>query len=147
MAYADDLRTGSPTFEIVASLIEGIFSSLFSLVFSTWTPSYTANGSMTYTSVSTTFAYYIRCGEWCMGFLLASGTVGGTPARILAHSLPFTPASSNQGGAAAYVVDGGNQIGGCGIIGSSLSVTRYDAGNWSAGAGRVIATLFCFRVA
>lgn len=147
MAYADSIRSGSPTFENVASLVEGIFSSLFGLTFSSWTPSYTCSGSMTYTSVSVTYAKYIRCGKWVIGFFYVSGTVGGTPARVIGLSYPVTAAASTPGGGAAFVKDGGNELGATLSLSTNINVTRYDAANFSAGSGRVLAGFFCYEAA
>lgn len=148
MAYADALRAPSATLAIAAALIEGIFTSLFPLTWGSWTPSYSASGSMTYGTITTSFAKYIQIGKLVLWCHYSTGTVGGTPARLLAHSLPVTGATGAPGGAAGYVADGGNQLSGAVITGTtSASYTMRDASNFSAGSGRVLAGFGIYEAA
>ncbi len=77
MAYADTLRTSAGTLEIAAGLIEGIASSTYPLTWSTWSPTYGASGSMTFTSVTTTAARYARIGKLVLVNFYFGGTRNG----------------------------------------------------------------------
>jgi len=133
MAYADAIRSAIASMDDVADLIEA------GQTWATWSPTYSANNSMTYTSVTTTSARYIQFGKLIIFQLQASGTVGGTPSTELRATLPATAAVTISP-FAAQCVDGGATIGGCGYISGTtlIAVTRYDVASWSAGASRII---------
>jgi len=137
MAYADTMRVSTATLEIIAGLIEGIFSSGFPATWTAWAPTYGASGAMTYTTVTTTTARYIRIGKLVFFVIDANGTTGGTANTTLTFTLPVTAASQNHvmggqifqaSGKAAYAV----------IAGSTGSVSLYDSSNLSLSAGTYI---------
>ena len=56
-----------------------------------WTPTYSASGSMTFTSVTTNYAYYRVLSDEIEIWLRATGTTGGTASNIIYYSLPVIP--------------------------------------------------------
>lgn len=93
MPFADIIRSANATIEDVADLIETIASASHDTVWTPWTPTYGASGSMTYTSVTTNVAKYIRLGTACFCILNFNGTTGGTASTIITATLPFTGSS------------------------------------------------------
>ena len=137
MAFADILRSAQFTGGDIADLIEGLFDDSHPLTWTTWSPTYSANGTMTYTSVSTTYAKYIQVGKLVPFVILTSGTVGGS----LNYELRFTPPVTISGQiviGSGYAADGGIALGAYAIYqGSSLvGVRKYDASNWTSGSSR-----------
>lgn len=106
-----------------------------------WTPSYSAGGSMTYTSVTTNIARYKRFRDYVLFQIRALGTTGGVADTNLRFSLPViaknvTTAYNNVAG---WVDDGGSV---CGFgttnlgDGATMAVYRYDLGSYGLGANR-----------
>lgn len=138
MAYADAIRSSIATMDDIADLIEGIFVSGYPATFSTWVPTYGAGGSMTFTSVSTTFARYIRVGKIIILNIYALGTTGGSASGTLTATLPVTAAAAFIGGGGWCTDAGASSLGAqvyCGTT-SVLTVARYDGANFTLGAGR-----------
>ena len=143
MAYADNLRSVTATMNACASSIEGIFSSGYGLTWSTWTPSYSANGAMTFTSVTTDYTKYIQVGKLVIFCLTCHGTVGGTPDTGLIITLPVTPSSN----ALAYAVNlsaNASDAGGATkqafaylLAPNKAYAFKYDNSNWTAGTATV----------
>lgn len=134
MAYADSIRTTSPTMEGVATLIEGIFSSGYGLTVSTWTPTLTASGSMTYTSTSVNKAIYVQVGKLVFFNVSFTGTVGGSVSTALKFTLPITAAHLYH----AFHVTYANPttiLSGAASQASTTVVDVYNStgGNWTAG--------------
>lgn len=107
-----------------------------------WTPTYSASGSMTYTSVTTQFGKYLKIGKGVYFQLWAAGTTGGTASNALIATLPFTAvglASSGNGGG-CWVYDGGaNNVAGLWTMattGLSISVSKYDGSNFALAANK-----------
>jgi microcystin-dependent protein len=81
-----------------------------------WTPTYSASGSMTFTSVSTYEARYRVVGNKVEFFIHGEGTTGGTASNSLRFSLPINASnnlsSSGLGPTVFYaqVQDGGTDI-------------------------------------
>lgn len=151
MAYADALRSLSPppTMTDVAALIEGLFVSGFPLTLSSWTPTFSASGSMTFTGTSIVCAKYIQVGKLVIGILKATGTVGGTPSRDLLFTLPVTASSANNiQGASGAAIDSGTVTGGGFVVYSTTQCgcMRSNAANWTAGAA-TIGCLFAYEAA
>lgn len=114
-----------------------------------WTPSYSAGGSMTYTSVTTTYAKYIQIGKTVFFRLRSSGTTGGTASNELKFTLPVNRADTdvtNMG--ATYVVDGG-VTGGVGYSDNANQcvIRRYDSANFALSTARQIVINGCYEVA
>jgi hypothetical protein len=111
----------------------------------TWTPTYGATGSMTFTSVTTVYAKYQRHGKRVRGIINANGTTGGTASTGLTFTLPVTAANTDSGGALGHCV-----IGEAGTVAgfmrwSSTTVAiceRYDQANISLAAGRALSGQF-----
>jgi len=102
-----------------------------------WTPAYSAGASMTYTSVSTDFAYFSIKGNICRFILAANGTTGGTAGYQLKATLPidnidiYSPVSC--------LVADTNMIGGFGyILNTLIYAMKYDSSNYGLGANRKI---------
>lgn len=143
MAFGDILRSANFTGDDIADLIEGIGVSGHPLTTATWSPSYSASGSMTYTSVTTSLAAYVRIGKIVLFSLFATGTTGGSASTSLIATLPVTADATFTSANAPFactVADGASAIGGVAYIGSSTQVyaTRYDAANFGTGASRVM---------
>lgn len=107
----------------------------------TWLPTYTADGSMTYTSTST--GYYKVIGEMCEIGLRAQGTTGVSANNQIYATLPFaTPSTADTGEVVCTaVIDNSASKGGLtrdtGVAGK-VGVQRYDAGNFTIGANEYI---------
>jgi hypothetical protein len=107
-----------------------------------YTPTYSANGSMTYTTVTTTYAKWRVSGKTMFYALQASGTTGGVANTQLQATPPVTivdtrayPGSCNViDGTAAAVVGTGGANGTTGVI----FARKFDSSNWALGAGRVM---------
>lgn len=138
-SYADALRSRIFTGADIASLIEGIFTSGFPTTFLAWTPTYGASGSMTFTSVSTAVARYIRIGKLIWFYLDATGTTGGVASTDLTHTLPIASLGTGFVSCSCAVSDS-NIISGTNRIGSVGNIRKYDSSNWGLGAGRQIIT-------
>lgn len=139
MAYADTIRSSIATMEDVADLIEGIAVSGYPLAFSTWAPSYGAGGSMTFTSVSTTYARTVVIGKFRLIMFNFAGTTGGSASTYLTLTAPAAAAS--LGGDqinGVYVVNSGTATGRAHINTGSTTVQIFlpDTSNWGLGASR-----------
>ena len=108
--------------------------------FPTWlnyTPTYDADGSMTYTSVTTAYCKFSIIGTMVVFKLRASGTTGGTLSPAIGFTVPINMANSGycaQSGATVH--DGGKWISGFVAdrgTNSSLFTLRYDAANYGLG--------------
>lgn len=112
-------------------------SNFATAAWSTWSPTLTASGSMTFTSTSIATARYIQVGKIVMFQIEFTGTVGGTPDTNLQFTLPVTAAATAGLVGGAVALDPGN-FGGYYISLSTSQVAgrRYDSNSWSAGAGR-----------
>lgn len=102
-----------------------------------WVPTYSANGSMTYTSVTTDMAEYVIRDREIFVELEHHGTVGGTVSHSIIATAPFTARNVNPAFAGWVNTTGSAAIGGyCLYSSGSIYFRRYDFGNWSAGSGR-----------
>lgn len=116
---------------------------------STWSPSYSASGSMTYTSVTTAISRYITIGKLTCAILRANGTTGGTASDQIIASLPVAVATI---GATIYFPviqnDSSTVVGMLALAsGSSNALFLHTSGNWSLGANRAIYANFCYESA
>lgn len=133
MAFPDDIVSGGNL--IVDELISGLGYD-----WTDWsgTVAYDCSGSMTYTSVSTTFYDYRYIGDDCMQFrVYASGTTGGTASTDIRFTLPVTPAN-NYENIYAHVADSGRKAGIAYIESSKVIVRKYDSSNWALGSSKQI---------
>jgi hypothetical protein len=114
---------------------------IFEIDWLSWTPAYSASGSLTYTSVSTIFAKYKLVGHAKSEFeIQASGTLGGSASTDLYTTMPFESAQSansptcgagNTATVAAKVfVTAGTP--------DKLSFQKYDGSNYATSGSCVI---------
>ena len=101
-----------------------------------WTPTYTAGGSMTWTSVSGSISYVVDGTEVHL-YIQTNGTTGGTASTTLSISLPWAtnPAAGGQR-STTIVRDGSFTLGNTSISSSVLTGSRYDAANFGLGGNR-----------
>jgi hypothetical protein len=131
-----------PSFTNANLIQEPIYETRW-LVF---TPTYSASGSMTWTSVSTTGNVYKIISDNVNLELFALGTTGGTASTELRATLPITP---DPGGNAQRF--GGAAVDNVGIscihfLSTTLNTARYDAANYGLGANRGITTKIIYRL-
>ena len=108
-----------------------------------YTPTYSASGSMTYGTITTAFAKRRIQGRTVQVQLRATGTTGGSASTAINATLPVE-ALQSASSIAGYglVTDGGGQITARVFISAGtpdvMGFGRYDASNWGTGSGRVI---------
>lgn len=139
MAYADTIRVSTATINDVADSIEGIFTSTFPATWSSWTPTYSASGSMTFTTVTTQYGRYLQIGKLVFFQLWASGTTGGTANTTISATLPIAAAATVTVPIAATVFDATYSLGlafatNAGVV----DVSKSAGGNWALGASKSI---------
>jgi len=105
-----------------------------------WQPTYGAEGTMTYTSVTTDLAKYRLKGneiEVCVYFY---GTTGGTASNAFYGTLPITTAGNNY--QATLIRDGGlssaNTLGVTNMNGGQIRVHKRDYTSWGLGTMRLV---------
>lgn len=105
----------------------------------TWTPTYSANLSMTYTAVTTQVAQYQRHGSRVDFRINAVGTTGGTAGSGLRFTAPIN-LSGVTSGFGGYVVDGTAEPAAYGffVTSSIIEVRKFDASNYGLGTNRTI---------
>ena len=96
-----------------------------------WVPTFTPEGAMTYSGQTLSYAKYIQINKLVLFRVSVSGTVGGTPAEYVGFSLPVT-ANSNAVAGSVTVVDGGLILPGSMSFGST---TRFDMRRQALTAG------------
>jgi hypothetical protein len=102
-----------------------------------WQPTYSAGGSMTFTSVTTTHANYIVRGLEVWFCLYSTGITGGTASTTCNATVPFTSLNNCRYGGLAF--DGGGLAARVDIAATSACIfQKYDSSNWGLGAGRII---------
>lgn len=109
----------------------------------TWQPVYSASGSMTYTSVTTSVAEYRVSGRDCSFELQAIGTIGGTVNATVLATLPFEGrnAATQPAQACWVVADTVAEVSFAYINASTpdqLGCRRTNSSNWVAGASKYI---------
>lgn len=107
-----------------------------------WTPNYSDNTTMTFSSVTTNYARFRIKGKTLEYWVSFKGTTGGSTAAYLNFRLPRGIANAGYGGT-GYVIDGGNPLGGFGTVITTstgrIGVAKYDRSAWSLGADREVA--------
>lgn len=78
-----NLRLDQARMNDVADFVD-LFNS-----YTTWTPTYTPSASMTFTSITTDRAYYVKIGNFAYFNILFRGTIGGTLGNNIRVSLPI----------------------------------------------------------
>lgn len=106
----------------------------------TWQPAYSANGSMTYTTVTTNIATYKISWKTITIFVYATGTTGGVANTALNATLPFDAlqiAAFPTG--YGFVTDGASVLGRMTLNAGTPDIAqaiRYDGANYGLGASR-----------
>lgn len=107
-----------------------------------WTPTYSAGGSMTFTSVSTSLAQFSIINTTCTLQLLAIGTVGGTPSFALRFTLPVAAVQrfgiqgsglGANGGASTATIPSNFNTNSTTV----LDVSLYNVANWTVGSATI----------
>ncbi len=108
------------------------------------TPTYGANGSMTFTSVTTSTCSYTQIGKFVFIRFDITGTTGGTASDEITISMPVATKAVNQA-AIVRSIDGTSGVAEA-YFGDSddlLHVFKSGGGNWGLGSGkRIIATVW-----
>lgn len=150
MAYADALRSTNISYNDIADLIEGIGVAGYPLHWTDWTPTYGAGGSLTFGSVTTSYAKHLRIGDLVILGLMANGTLGGSASDYVSFSPPVAPA---YGGylmiGPAYICDNATwSVGVSNVIsGTAIGVFKANGGNYSTSGALNIKTLCIYETA
>ena len=116
----------------------------------TWVPSFSATGSMTYTSVTASVAVFCIKNDIVFYDIYAGGTTGGTASNGLIFTLPVNRALTTTN----YLMGYGRVYDGVDVMGMILSnstnvdkieVRRYDQANYGLGAGRYVTASGFYR--
>lgn len=145
MAYADAIRSATATLEDIASLIEGIASSAMPTTLTTYVPTWSGKGSMTFTGITNDRAEYVQIGKVVWVYIKSRGTIGGTLNNEMYVTLPVTAATSGPAlEMPAIVLDPTSGLGGYCFGGSATLLTfiRPAAANYSAGSVAFAANIF-----
>ena len=115
-----------------------------------WTPSFTAGGSMTYTSVVTEVADYCIVGRVCHIILFAYGTTGGTASNQLFATLPIPATQRTANVALGFDAASGGRREVLALIDpaslTQVSLLLPGFANWSLGVGREIKISLSYRI-
>lgn len=100
-----------------------------------WTPTYTPNGSMTFTSVTTTTARYKKNGKTLMFELNVSGTTGGTASNNISFTLPSGITAKNSSYLVCFMNNNGTGTTGYVRFDGTNNAVLYkiDGGNFTLG--------------
>lgn len=105
---------------------------------SDWTPTFTASGSMTITSVVINVARYRQIGKTIHFIIDAGYTLGGTTSNSVYFTLPSAcNLVANYQPVGAGFLDGVTAWAQMNNTTTSVITRRYDGGNLSLGAGKV----------
>ncbi len=102
-------------------------------------PAASADGSMTWTSVTFSLAEYQIIGRQLILYVGAAGTTGGSASGALRIGYPIDPTNTSnliRGGCS--VRDAGNSLGGFYFCGSALNFLKADGTNYGIGANREV---------
>jgi len=123
----------------VAGTANGQYLIFDQFAWTSWAPTLSASGSMTYTSTTVNFAKYIQINDIIYFKIDVTGTVGGTPGTHLKFTLPVNNNAEAVGGGAT-VVDNSIIKGGfySYAAANQFDVYKYDASNYVAGTARYI---------
>ena len=116
----------------------------------TWSPSYGATGSMTYTSVSTDIARWARIGKFVYFIMIAHGTTGGSASTGIEFTLPSTPSNGTNSCLGGCMVFDAANIAGSFInsdAAATIGVYKYDGVNWNLAASKYIRVSGFYEVA
>jgi hypothetical protein len=105
-----------------------------------WTPTVGASGSMSIGS-TTVVARYLQVGKTVSFYLYIAGTIGGSVSTTITATLPVTAKEAYNTFGGAQLQSGGSTGGAaifCDNSTTVLNIRKYDAGNFSTGAGCVL---------
>lgn len=147
------IQAGSITQSNLAAGAIDLGTIAASTAWTSYTPSVSGNGSMTYTSQTITTARYIKMGRLVVANVRVTGTIGGVLNTTLVFSIPVPAAtiyaSIDPSGSVTYV-DGGAKTAGI-IIGNgdqtNFGICHYDSSNWTSGSARSFSTTFAYESA
>lgn len=110
----------------------------------TWQPVYSALGSMTFTSVTTSVAEYSVENRTVKMESVSFGTTGGSAGLGIRETMPFKARNSSANiSGTGWTADGSGTIAAALFVDSStanlLACRKYDASNYSLGTNRYIA--------
>lgn len=133
--------------QLIADAID-LKVALASLTLTSWPPTLSASGGMTWTSTSVDYAKYFRIGNIVWFIIQARGTTGGTASNALRFTYPVANPTAVTG-IACSCADGGAPIGGAwsGVSSTTGQVARYDNANFGLGAGRYLYAQGFYEVA
>lgn len=114
----------------------------------TWTPTYSASGSLTYTSISTYRARYKVSGGQLLLDFSSAGTTGGTASNTITVTIPFNNSNGSILYYPAVVGDGATGAGGSFINDATniINFRKYDSSNFGLGGARVVGSNICFSL-
>jgi hypothetical protein len=112
-------------------------------VWQDWTPTYSAGGSMTFTSVTTNEARYCVVGKFLHYKIFATGTIGGTAHTDVYFTIPVSRSNT-----VAYMIaghgivnDSGDKVAFVAFLGTSpntIRVRNLTSSNFGLGASKSI---------
>lgn len=111
-----------------------------------FSPTYSASGSMTYTATTTYFRYQIH-GKRCDVGMKATGTTAGTASTTLIFTIPIATTNTN-GSFPVLINENGTLAYGIGVFSSTtqVSVQYLGASNFGLGVSRSITCEFSYEV-
>ena len=132
----------------------GVSFDIAQLPWQTWSPTFDASASMTWSgSPTTVIARYAQLGKTVFFEVNRYATTGGTPSPICRFTLPivaaFADANSTLGGGCAVAVSG-SWLGGFYYLssnGSTVNVLVFDQRNYDGAATAQINVSGCYEVA
>jgi len=100
-----------------------------------WTPVYTPNGSMSFTSITTTTARYKQTGKTFVFELNVSGTTGGSASTNISMTLPSGITTKNQSILICYMNNNGTNTTGRAVFDgtNNVALAKIDGGNFALG--------------
>lgn len=138
--------TGGSDYELASAAISNVFVSYVEnpQSFPHWfnyTPSYSANGSMTYTSVTTDDSRFCVRGTTVHGYIRAYGTTGGTANTAIRFTPPIAISAENTAEpvGSAVATEGSTDYGAfLAKATTTIAQYKYDVSNYGLGATRYI---------
>lgn len=112
-----------------------------------WTPTYGAGGSMTYTNVTTEYAKYVQVGKTVIFQLAAVGTLGGTASTEITITLPVPPLNPASNGLPFAARVSNPSVAGFTFFTNKVNIRRYDGSAYSTGASKGIYVSGAYEVA
>lgn len=111
----------------------------------TWTPTHSASGSMTYTSVTVTQADYKLINDSCTLIEVNTGTLGGVAGVAIFSTTPIT-ISGNGRTAGSHANNGTQTTGPVRASGTSVEAYLYTGGNWTLSANSGMSYFMTFKI-